>query len=71
MQMFEGAPPLAHRLMIRLVDSALQSLVAEKDGWVFDDSKQTCVRIRISAANVPMDAIPEDKFVEIKECKQG
>nr|WP_154665741.1 hypothetical protein [Catenovulum maritimum] len=53
------------------MDSALQSLVAEKDGWVFDDSKQTCVRIRISAANVPMDAIPEDKFVEIKECKQG
>jgi hypothetical protein len=71
MQMFEDAPTLAHRLMITLVDSALQSLAAENDGWVFDDNKPTCARIRISAENVhldvPMYAIPEDKFVQIKE----
>ncbi len=71
MQMFEDAPALAHRLMIILVDTALQSLATENDGWVFDDSKHTCARIRISAQNVhldvPMYAIPEDKFDLIKE----
>ncbi|CAH6895231.1 Cyclic GMP-AMP synthase [Vibrio chagasii] len=71
MQMFEDAPALAHRLMIALVDTALQSLAVENKGWVFDDSKPTCARVRVAAKNVhldvPMYAIPEDKFVLIKE----
>ncbi|MEZ8142869.1 CBASS cGAMP synthase [Enterovibrio sp. FF113] len=71
MQMFEDAPALAHKLMIALVDTALQSLAAENDGWVFDNTKPTCARIHIADQNVhldvPMYAIPEEKFVLMKE----
>lgn len=71
MQMFEDAPALAHRLMIALVDTALQSLAAENEGWVFDDSKHTCARLRVASENVhldvPMYAIPEDKYILMKE----
>lgn len=71
MQMFEDAPALAHRLMIAIVDSALQSLAAENKGWNFDSSKATCARIRVSAESAHLDvamyAIPEEKFIQINE----
>ncbi|HIF9442348.1 TPA: CBASS cGAMP synthase [Photobacterium damselae] len=71
MKMFENAPALAHKFMIVLVDTALQSLAAENKGWIFDDSKPTCARIHIAAENVhldvPMYAIPEDKYILITE----
>ena len=71
MQMFDDVPALAHRLMIALVDSALQSLVSDNCGWKFDDSKPTCARIRVAEKNVhldvPMYAIPEEKFKQILE----
>lgn len=71
MQMFDGAPALTHRLMIALVDSALQSLAFENEGWDFDDSKPTCARIRIKERNVhldvPMYAVPEEKYEQMME----
>ncbi|MCG9649842.1 hypothetical protein L1D24_14865 [Vibrio brasiliensis] len=70
MQMFEDAPALAHRLMIVLVDTALQSLASEHAGWKFDNSKPTCARVHVAAENihldVPMYAIPEEKYDLIK-----
>lgn len=71
MQMFDDAPALVHKLMISLVDTALQSLAAENEGWEFDDSKPTCARVHIAEKNVhldvPMYAIPEEKFILIQE----
>lgn len=71
MKMFENSPTVAHKLMILLVDTALKSLAVENKGWIFDDSKPTCARIHVDKQSVhldvPMYAIPEDKFVEIKE----
>lgn len=70
MKMFENAPALAHKLMIALVDAALQSLAAENVGWKFDATKPTCSRLRVPSKNthldVPMYATPEEKFVLIK-----
>lgn len=70
MQMFEDVPAIAHRLMIALVDAALRSLEFENNGWQFEE-KPTCGRIRVPKESihldVPMYAIPEEKYVEIKD----
>lgn len=67
MQFFENEPAIGHRLLILLVDSSLQSLVAENDDWVFT-TKPTCARIKIpkehTHIDVPMYAIPEKQFLE-------
>ncbi|WP_329604628.1 CBASS cGAMP synthase [Undibacterium luofuense] len=67
MAIFEDKPVIGHRLLLLLVDSSLQSLVAENKGWEFE-AKRTCARIRIPAKNthidVPMYAIPEDQFLQ-------
>lgn len=67
MAMFENEPVIGHRFLHLLVDSSLQSLVAENAGWEFE-SKRTCARIKIPEMNthidVPMYAIPEEQFLE-------
>lgn len=67
MAMFENEPVIGHRFLQLLVDSSLQSLVAENDGWRFE-SKRTCARIKIpeirTHIDVPMYAIPEKQFLE-------
>lgn len=66
MAMFEDKPIIGHRLLILLVDASLQSLAQENHGWIFDDSKPTCARIKIPSKNVhidvPMYAIPKKQF---------
>lgn len=67
MDIFEGRPVIGHRLLMLLVDTSLKSLERENSGWIFE-AKPTCARIRIPHLNthvdVPMYAIPEDKFME-------
>jgi len=67
MAMFENKPVIGHRFLHLLVDSSLQSLVAENVGWEFE-SKRTCARIKIPEMNthidVPMYAVPEKQFLE-------
>jgi hypothetical protein len=67
MAVFEDKPIIGHRLLLLLVDSSLQSLVAENSGWIFE-AKRTCARIKIPAINahidVPMYAIPEEEFLK-------
>ncbi|MGS3107590.1 cyclic GMP-AMP synthase DncV-like nucleotidyltransferase, partial [Escherichia coli] len=66
MALFDDKPIIGHRLLLLLVDTSLQSLVAENDGWIFE-AKRTCARIKIPSENthidVPMYAIPEDQYV--------
>ncbi|WP_273024262.1 CBASS cGAMP synthase [Rheinheimera sp.] len=65
MEIFDEQPAIGHTLLFLLVDAALESLVAEHQGWAFEQ-KDTCGRIRIPSMNVhidvPMYAVPEDKF---------
>nr|WP_279053177.1 CBASS cGAMP synthase [Acinetobacter tandoii] len=67
MQFFDDKPAIGHTLLLLLVDASLSSLAAEQDGWTFE-AKETCGRIKIPARNVhidvPMYAIPYDKFLE-------
>ncbi len=67
MAMFENKPVIGHRFLHLLVDSSLQSLVAENADWEFA-SKRTCARIKIPEMNthidVPMYAVPEKQFLE-------
>jgi cyclic GMP-AMP synthase len=67
MAIFEDEPIIGHRFLQLVVDSALQSLVAENEGWEFQP-KRTCARIKIAGADthvdVPMYAIPENQFRE-------
>ena len=67
MEIFNDQPAIGHSLLILLVDTALESLVAENRGWQFE-AKNTCGRIRIPSVNVhidvPMYAVPEDKFLK-------
>lgn len=67
MQFFEDKPAIGHQLLLLLVDASLYSLEAERPGWEFE-SKETCGRIKIPARHVhidvPMYAIPYDKFLE-------
>lgn len=67
MQFFEDKPIIGHTLLLLLVDASLSSLAAENDDWTFE-AKETCGRIKIPARNVhidvPMYAIPYDKFLE-------
>lgn len=67
MQFFEDKPALGHQLLLLLVDASLKSLVVEHQGWSFE-AKDTCGRIKIPAKSVhidvPMYAIPYDKFLE-------
>lgn len=66
MEIFDEQPAIGHTLLFLLVDAALESLVAEQQGWTFEP-KDTCGRIRIPSMNVhidvPMYAVPEDKFL--------
>ncbi|MCT8127546.1 MULTISPECIES: CBASS cGAMP synthase [Gammaproteobacteria] len=66
MEIFNDQPAIGHSLLILLVDTALESLVAENKGWQFE-AKNTCGRIRIPSMyvhiDVPMYAVPEDKFM--------
>lgn len=67
MTVFESKPRLGYELLLLLVDTSLQSLVAENQGWKFEE-KRTCARIKIidkkTHIDVPMYAIPKDKFQE-------
>lgn len=67
MEIFNDQPAVGHSLLVLLVDTALESLVAENRGWQFE-AKNTCGRIRIPSMNVhidvPMYAVPEDKFLK-------
>jgi hypothetical protein len=67
MPIFESEPKVGHSLLILLVDSSLQSLEKENQGWVFEE-KKTCGRIKIAGdkthIDVPMYAIPRDQFLE-------
>lgn len=71
MSIFEEVPVIGHKMLILLVDSALKSLEKENEGWKFDGTKETCARIKIPSKNVhidvPMYAIPKDKFSEKEE----
>ena len=67
MMFFEDKPAIGHQLLLLLVDASLYSLAAERHGWLFEP-KEMCGRIKIPARNVhidvPMYAIPQDKFLE-------
>lgn len=67
MQFFDDKPAIGHTLLLLLVDASLSSLAAENADWTFE-AKETCGRIKIPARNVhidvPMYAIPYDKFLE-------
>lgn len=67
MVFFNEKPVIGHHLLLLLVDTSLKSLVAENPSWTFE-AKRTCGRITIPHMNahvdVPMYAIPEDKFLE-------
>ncbi|MBS7815102.1 hypothetical protein J7560_06695 [Wohlfahrtiimonas chitiniclastica] len=67
MQFFDDEPAIGHQLLLLLVDASLRSLEKEHSSWKFE-SKETCGRIKIPARNVhidvPMYAIPYDKFME-------
>lgn len=67
MVFFNEKPIIGHQLLLLLVDTSLKSLVAENPSWKFE-AKRTCGRITIPHLNahvdVPMYAIPEDKFLE-------
>lgn len=67
MMFFEDKPAIGHQLLLLLVDASLCSLAAERHGWLFEP-KEMCGRIKIPARNVhidvPMYAIPQDKFLE-------
>lgn len=70
MQFFEDKPAIGHQLLLLLVDASLKSLAAERYGWLFEP-KETCGRIKIPAESVhidvPMYAIPFEKFIEKEE----
>ncbi|MHA3060766.1 CBASS cGAMP synthase [Acinetobacter sp. ANC 4636] len=70
MQFFEDKPAIGHQLLLLLVDASLQSLAFEHSGWAFE-AKETCGRINIPAKSVhidvPMYAIPFEKFIEKEE----
>ena len=70
MQFFEDKPAIGHQLLLLLVDASLKSLAAEHYGWSFEP-KETCGRIKIPAESVhidvPMYAIPFEKFIEKEE----
>lgn len=70
MQFFEDKPAIGHQLLLLLVDGSLKSLAAERYGWSFEP-KETCGRIKIPAQSVhidvPMYAIPFEKFIEKEE----
>ena len=70
MQFFEDKPAIGHQLLLLLVDASLKSLAAERYGWSFEP-KETCGRIKIPAESVhidvPMYAIPFEKFIEKEE----
>lgn len=67
MDIFDEQPAIGHKLLFLLVDAALESLVAEHQGWTCEP-KDTCGRIRIPSMNVhidvPMYAVPEDMFLK-------
>lgn len=67
MQFFEDKPAIGHQLLLLLVDASLKSLAVERYGWSFE-AKDTCGRIKIPAKSVhidvPMYAIPHEKFLE-------
>ncbi|WP_353614507.1 CBASS cGAMP synthase [Mangrovibacter phragmitis] len=67
MTVFESKPSIGHTLLLLLVDTSLKSLEAENAGWAFEE-KNTCGRIKIphekTHIDVPMYAIPKDKFQE-------
>lgn len=67
MVFFDEKPVIGHQLLVLLVDTSLKSLVAENKGWQFE-AKRTCGRLKIPNKDVhidvPMYAIPEDKFLE-------
>jgi len=70
MQFFEDKPAIGHQLLLLLVDASLKSLAVERYGWSFE-AKETCGRIKIPAKSVhidvPMYAIPFEKFIEKEE----
>lgn len=70
MQFFEDKPAIGHQLLLLLVDASLKSLAVERYGWSFE-AKETCGRIKIPAESVhidvPMYAIPFEKFIEKEE----
>ena len=76
MVFFDDKPLIGHQLLLLLVDTSLKSLVAENSDWRFE-AKRTCGRIVVPLLNahidVPMYAIPEEKFLEkeqaLKESK--
>lgn len=56
-----------------MVSESLQPLV-EREGWSFDDSKDTCVRVRLTGVqahiDVPLYVAPRKDFLLIKEAFQ-
>lgn len=67
MTVFESKPSIGHTLLLLLVDTSLKSLEAENAEWTFEE-KNNCGRIKIphekTHIDVPMYAIPKDKFQE-------
>ena len=70
MDLFEDNPIYSKGVFFKIVDSALKQLVAENQGWKFDDSKPTCARIIVSSRihlDFPLYAVPIERFKELKE----
>lgn len=59
----------AAKLYFRTVEAALKKL-AQIEGWGFDNSKDTCIRLKVSEnahLDVPLYAVPDQMFSKFKE----
>lgn len=69
MELFEDEPIYSKEIFFQIVDTALKQLVAQNQGWKFDESKPTCARIIVSSRihlDFPLYAVPLERFQEIR-----
>lgn len=69
----DSRPRVAAKAYFELVESLLRRL-CNAEGWTLDDSKDTCVRVKVSAwahIDVPLYASPEHIFTTILERSAG
>jgi hypothetical protein len=71
MQIFEKSPIISKNLFFDIVDTILRKL-AHKNRWTYVDTKDTCGRLLVGQnvhIDIPLYAIPMDKFLAISESK--
>lgn len=68
MELVEGNPKAANRLLFNSVESILTAL-AKSNNWQVDTKKSTCVRITVDEemhVDIPIYAIPEERYAVLK-----